>query len=90
MLIELQDVSELHLRQAIPAHVEWSAEMNCFLAIDDLFQWHGQGGSAQMALQDLANIIVEDYNELRNWQGTLSRPLQERLNTMKKYIEDAS
>lgn len=90
-LTELAELNtpDLVLRCRIPVRVERSSEMNCFLAEDDVFQWHGQGETALAALQDLADVIAEDYNELRNWPGTLSRPLRQRLNTMKRYIGDA-
>lgn len=79
----------LWLRCPMPVHVKWSEEMHCFLAVDEIFHWHGQGDSAQDAIQDLAEVIAEDYDDLRNWPGKLSVPLQERLTVMKRYFENA-
>jgi hypothetical protein len=79
----------LFLRCPVPASVVWSQDMVCFLAVDYVFDWHGQGGTMQEALQDLADVITEDYLELNNWPGRLSKPLQTRLNIMKRYFEDA-
>jgi len=63
--------------------------MECYLAVDHVFQWHGQGDTVHESLQDLADVIVEDYEYLRNWPGELSQPLQERLTTMKRYFGNA-
>jgi predicted RNase H-like HicB family nuclease len=79
----------LDLRFPISARVTRSDEMDCFLAMDYVFNWHGQGDSVQEALQELADVIAEDYEDLRSWSGELSKPLQERLNMMKRYFEDA-
>lgn len=82
--------SHLQLRCPISASVSWSEEMNSHLAVDYVFQWHGQGDSIQEALQDLADVIAEDYEDLQSWPGELSEPLQQRLTIMKRYFEDAS
>lgn len=81
--------SNFILRAPIPIQVSWSAEMECYVAVDDVFQWHGQGDTLEAAIADLADVIVEDYRELRAWPGTLSAPLQQRLSIMKRYIGDA-
>jgi hypothetical protein len=79
----------MFLRSPISVSVSWSDEMRCYLAIDEVFSWHGQGDSVQEALQDLADVIAEDYEDLQGSPGELSEPLQERLNIMKRYFEDA-
>lgn len=90
-VLELTDLgdSRFVLRASIPIRVSWSSDMSCYVAVDDVFQWHGQGDTPEEALADLVDVIVEDYCELSEWPGTLSPPLQKRLNTMKRYIGDA-
>lgn len=80
----------LFLRCPISVSVSWSQEMQCYLAQDYVFHWHGQGDTVEEALQELADVIAEDYNDLQSWPGELSDPLQKRLAIMKRYFEDAS
>lgn len=82
--------SDLELHCPIPTHVNWSEEMQCYLAVDTVFEWHGQGHSSQEAIQDLAEVIAEDFRELRDWPGQLSPSLRQRLTIMKGYFGDAS
>lgn len=79
----------LRFRSPVPITVNWSQPMACFVAMDEVFHWHGQGDSVDAAKDDLADVIVEDYESLRNWHGKLSKPLQERLAILMRYIEDA-
>ena len=85
-----ENFPDLFLRCPISARVSWSKEMNCYLASDYIFHWHGQGITTSEALQDLADAIAEDYDDLRQWPGELSLPLQNRLAIMERYFEDAS
>ncbi len=64
--------------------------MQCFVAYDDLFGWHGMGNTIQETLDDLAEVILEDYLDLLKWQHSMSQDLHKKLSLMRKYITHAS
>lgn len=88
-LTELYD-DRYRLREYLPVRVEWETEMGAYVAYDDTFGWYGVGGSLGKAVQHLAEIIIEDYQDLIEDEDDLFPDLLIRLQHMRKIIIDAS
>lgn len=77
------------LREEIPVQVQWEEEMQCYVAYDHLFDWYGTGDSPNDAVRHLAEVLLEDYQDLNEMEGDLSPELQGKLSEMRRYILDA-
>lgn len=78
------------LRTSIPVRVLWEEEMGGYVVYDDMFDWYGVGDNVDMALRHLAEVIVEDYEDLEQNAERLFPNLRKKLELMRKVLFHAS
>ena len=74
------------LRTSIPVRVVWEEEMGSYVAYDDMFGWYGVGEKVDLALRHLAEVIVEDYEDLEQEAERLLPNLKKRFEEMRKVL----
>jgi hypothetical protein len=80
---------QYRLRAAIPIRVQWEGPTGEFVAFDDIFNWHGIGATPAEAILHLTQVILEDFQDLQEWEPSLAPDLQQKLNLMREYITHA-
>ena len=60
--------------------------MGGYVAYDDMFDWYGVGDNVNMALRHLAEVIVEDYEDLEQNAERLFPNLREKLELMRRVL----
>ena len=78
------------LRMSIPVRIVWEEEMGGYVAYDDMFGWYGVGDNVDIALRHLAEVIVEDYEDLEQNAQRLFPNLRKKLELMREVLFHAS
>ena len=78
------------LRQPIAVRIEWSDEMECFVAYEDAVGlWYGAGDSKEDAVSVLQEVMVDIYADLESNQGHLHPRMCRQLEQMRRVIAHA-
>ncbi|RLT37675.1 MAG: hypothetical protein DWI57_13380 [Chloroflexi bacterium] len=75
-----------HLRTHIPVRVVWEAEMGGYVAYEEIFGWYGVGDTRRAAMRHLAEVIVEDFEDLQQDEDRLLPDLQAKLHLMREIL----
>lgn len=82
---QFSDDCRLQVLKPIPLRIS-QTESGKYMVTDDLFNCYGVGESVTEALADYEAMVVCLYEDIVEWEGALSRHLEEIKATLQEYV----